>query len=122
VILLDTDHWTVLKYSDSERYARLHARLLAVASEPIGTTIVNVEEQMRGWLSAIAKERTPLRQITAYRELTDLFDFFSKLHTERTRAFSHSGSRTMLARRVSMVILDDKQGTRSRRIYWHGVQ
>ncbi len=35
---------------------------------------------MRGWLSAIAKERTLLRQITAYRELTDLFDFFAKLN------------------------------------------
>jgi hypothetical protein len=36
--------------------------------------------------------------------------------------FSCSGSRTMLARPVAMVIFDDKQGTRSRRIYWHGVQ
>jgi len=80
VILLDTDHLIVLKYTDSERYARLHGRLLAAAPELIGTTIVNVEEQMRGWLSAIAKERTLLRQITAYRELTDLFDFFAKLN------------------------------------------
>jgi tRNA(fMet)-specific endonuclease VapC len=80
VILLDTDHLTVLKYTDSEPYARLHGRLLAAAPELIGTTIVNVEEQMRGWLSAIAKERTLLRQITAYRELTDLFDFFAKFN------------------------------------------
>ena len=35
---------------------------------------------MRGWLSAIAKERTLMRQINAYRELTDLFDFFAKLN------------------------------------------
>ena len=78
MILLDTDHLIVLKYTDSERHARLHGRLLAAAPELIGTTIVNVEEQMRGWLSAIAKERTLLRQITAYRELTDQFDFFAK--------------------------------------------
>ena len=62
MILLDTDHLTVLKYTDSERYARLHGRLLAAAPELIGTTIVNVEEQMRGWLAAIAKERTLLRR------------------------------------------------------------
>ena len=80
MILLDTDHLTVLKYTDSERYARLHGRLLVAAPELIGTTIVNVEEQMRGWLSAIAKERTLMRQINAYRELTDLFDFFAKLN------------------------------------------
>ena len=80
MILLDTDHLTVLKYTDSERYVRLHGRLLAAAPELIGTTIVNVEEQMRGWLAAIAKEKKLLRQITAYREPTDLFDFFAKLN------------------------------------------
>ena len=80
MILLDTDHLTVLKYTDSERHTRLHGRLLAAGPELIGSTIVNVEEQMRGWLAAIAKERTLLRQITAYRELTDLFDFFAKLN------------------------------------------
>jgi tRNA(fMet)-specific endonuclease VapC len=80
VILLDTDHLTVLKYTDSNRYARLHGRLVAAAPERIGTTIVNVEEQMRGWLSAIAKERTLLRQIPSYRELTDLFDFFARFN------------------------------------------
>jgi hypothetical protein len=44
--------------------------------------------------------------------------------TEKTGTFtfSRSGPRMMLARRVAMVIFDDKQGTRSRRIYWHGVQ
>jgi hypothetical protein len=36
--------------------------------------------------------------------------------------FSRSGSRMMLARPVAMVIFDDEQGTRSRRIYWHGAQ
>ena len=79
MILLDTDHLTVLKYTDSERYALLHGRLLAAAPELIGTTIVNVEEQMRGWLAAIAKERTLLRQNTTYRELTDLFEFFARI-------------------------------------------
>ncbi len=66
MILLDTDHLTVLKYTDSERYMRLHGRLLAAAPELIGTTIVNVEEQMRGWLAAIAKER---RLISGFRGL-----------------------------------------------------
>jgi hypothetical protein len=32
VILLDTDHLTVLKYPDSEGYVRLHGRLLAAGS------------------------------------------------------------------------------------------
>jgi tRNA(fMet)-specific endonuclease VapC len=80
MILLDSDHLTVLKYRDSERFARLTGRLQGVADEPVGTTIVNVEEQMRGWLASLAKERAVLRQVSAYRELAALFDFFRKLH------------------------------------------
>ena len=30
---------------------------------------------MRGWISVIAKERQPRRQISAYRELAKLFEF-----------------------------------------------
>jgi tRNA(fMet)-specific endonuclease VapC len=69
-----------LKYRDSERFVRLTQRLQAAADEPVGTTVVNVEEQMRGWLASLAKERAVLRQVPAYRELAALFDFFSKLH------------------------------------------
>ena len=35
---------------------------------------------MRGWLAAIAKERFVRRQIPAYRELAELFSFFSGYH------------------------------------------
>lgn len=80
MILLDSDHLTVLKYRDSERYHRLTTRLTAAVDEAIGTTIINVEEQMRGWLASIAKERSTLRQVNAYRELAALFEFFNKFH------------------------------------------
>jgi tRNA(fMet)-specific endonuclease VapC len=80
MILLDSDHLTVLKYRGSERYIRLIDRLKAVADEPVGTTIVNVEEQMRGWLASLAKERAVSRQLPAYRELAALLEFFAKFH------------------------------------------
>jgi tRNA(fMet)-specific endonuclease VapC len=80
MILLDTDHLTVLKYSAGERSLRLQARLDAASGEVIGTTVVNVEEQMRGWMAALAKERQLRRQITAYRELADLFAFVHLYH------------------------------------------
>ncbi len=79
MILLDSDHLTVLKYRESDRYQRLTERLSA-ANDAVGTTIANVEEQMRGWLSVLAKERDVQRQVTAYRELGALFDFFNHLH------------------------------------------
>jgi tRNA(fMet)-specific endonuclease VapC len=75
MIFLDTDHLTVLKYSTSERGQRLTARL-ATAGGVVGTTVVNMEEQMRGWLAAIAKERLPRRQVAPYRDLAGLVEFF----------------------------------------------
>ncbi len=76
MILLDSDHISVLKYPHSEKAIRLSERLMAAAGT-IATTIITVEEQMRGWLAAIAKERLPARQVRAYRELADLFIFFA---------------------------------------------
>jgi tRNA(fMet)-specific endonuclease VapC len=78
VILLDTDHVSILKYRDRERYSRLAARVATVVDETIGVTIISVEEQMRGWLASIAKERQPRRQVGPYAELARLFDYFSE--------------------------------------------
>lgn len=75
MILLDTDHLTILRMGKGERFSRLMVRL-ASSGETLATTIVNVEEQMRGWLAALAKEKTPERQVTAYRELQELFARF----------------------------------------------
>ena len=80
MIFLDSDHLTVLKYSTGERSQRLRARLDAATGEIIGTTVVNIEEQMRGWIAAIAKERQPRRQIAAYRELAQLFEFIRRFY------------------------------------------
>jgi tRNA(fMet)-specific endonuclease VapC len=79
MILLDTDHVTLLKYPASERAVRLRQRLEALpAGEVVGVPVVVVEEQMRGWLATIAKERTARRQVPAYRELAGLFEFFAE--------------------------------------------
>jgi tRNA(fMet)-specific endonuclease VapC len=77
MILLDTDHVTLLKYADSERAVRLNERLNTLPSEEVvALSIVSVEEQMRGWLAAIAKERQARRQVFGYGELARLLDYF----------------------------------------------
>src|SRR5262249_41354515 len=38
---------------------------------------ISVEEQMRGWLAAIAKERVAKRQVIGYAELARLFAYFA---------------------------------------------
>ncbi len=80
MILLDSDHLSVLRYPTGDRALRLTGRLALTTDTPVGTTVANVEESMRGWLAAIAKERQPRRQIPAYRELAELFAFFSGFH------------------------------------------
>ena len=77
MIPLDTDHVTLLKYPDGERGARLLARLRALPPDEVfGISIITVEEQMRGWLAAVAKERQARRQVFGYAELARLFDYF----------------------------------------------
>ena len=80
MILLDTDHLSVLRFRSGERCSRLVARMEAAKDETFGTTIVNIAEQMKGWLAAINKERQALRQVTVYSELAKLFDFYSCYH------------------------------------------
>ena len=81
MILLDTDHTTLLKYPESERGTRLMERLKARPSgQVVAVSIITVEEQMRGWLASIAKERLSRRQVVAYTELARLFEYFRLFH------------------------------------------
>jgi tRNA(fMet)-specific endonuclease VapC len=109
MILLDSDHLSVLKFRSSPRSLRLADRLaLDVANGPIGTTVVNVEETMRGWLASIAKERQIARQGFAYRELAELFTFFSGMHIALFDA-SAIGTFTLLkAARIRISTMDLK--------------
>ncbi len=79
MILLDTDHATLLKYPSGIRRDRLRSRLDGLRSEEsVAVTIVTIEEQLRGWLACLAKERTSHRQVAPYQELATLFEFYSQ--------------------------------------------
>src|SRR5947209_7132801 len=78
MILLDTDHLTVLRYPESNRHGSLQARLQQATDKDIGMTIVNVEEQMRGWLALIHRLRDVHSQISAYDRLEKLLRFLGE--------------------------------------------
>jgi len=78
MILLDSDHLTLLRYPGSARCAALASRMQAAAEQVIGTTIVNVEEQMRGWLALIARHRRVREQVSSYEELIALLGFVNR--------------------------------------------
>ena len=76
MLILDTDHLTEYQKGTSTEAQRLKQRL-GQAGEPFGTTIITVEEVMRGWLAAIRRTADPVRQINAYTKLRQLFRFFA---------------------------------------------
>ena len=80
MILLDTDHVNVLKYPDHPRFASLTTQLNSSADQNVATTVMTVEEQMRGWLAFINRSDDVRRQVPAYQELRRLFDFFAHWH------------------------------------------
>lgn len=92
---LDTDHLTLLERGGSAALT-LQMRLGQVPIAEVDTTIVNYEEQMRGWLAKSAQSSTPAATITAYRLLRRHVDTFAdftlftfdeeaSLHFERLR-------------------------------------
>lgn len=78
MILLDSNHLSVLKYREHPRCLALAKKLRDHASEGVATTVIAFEEQMRGWMSLIARSSTVSRQVAAYHELSGISRFFSK--------------------------------------------
>lgn len=76
MLILDTDHLAEYQKGTSAEAQRLKQRL-DQAGEPFETTIITVEEVMRGWLAAIRRTTDPFRQINAYTKLRQLFRFFA---------------------------------------------
>ena len=66
--ILDTDHISILDRGGSGAQILL-TKLACINPHQITTTIVTDEEQMRGWLSYIAKADSITAQIIAYRKL-----------------------------------------------------
>ena len=80
MIILDTDHLTVLKYPNDSNHRMLLQHMDHRSSDQdFVTTVITVEEQMRGWLAFIHKAREIHQQVPAYDQLISLFDFFSRL-------------------------------------------
>jgi tRNA(fMet)-specific endonuclease VapC len=69
MVVLDTDHVTLVQKEESGHRARLRARLQELDPKEIATTVVSYEEQMRGWLAFKASAKTISQEIAAYTKL-----------------------------------------------------
>ena len=75
MILLDTNHLSEFKYRHHPRSMRLKLRMDAYHDQRFATPIIAYEEQHRGWLSVIARQSDPRKQVGAYSELSALARF-----------------------------------------------
>lgn len=69
MIILDTDCMSLLQREKILDSSRLRQNLEKFFADHICTTIISFEEQMRGWLSFVAKGKTIDEQIFAYDRL-----------------------------------------------------
>ena len=74
--VLDTDDLSLLERGNAESLT-LQMRLEQVPHKSIATTIVNYEEQMRGWLARAAQANTPEQMLTAYARLQGHIETFA---------------------------------------------
>jgi hypothetical protein len=88
MILLGTDHLTVLSNSQDSRHGALLARLQASADQELALPIVSVEEQCRGWLAQVSRVRDVHKQIPAYDLLAKLFEFLNLHLSAKSSSFS----------------------------------
>lgn len=77
MIVLDTDHISLLQHPGSAEGERLRDRMAASPDADIVTTVVTVEEQMRGWLQAIARRPQVSEQPIWYDRLIAFVRFFA---------------------------------------------
>ncbi len=76
MIVLDTDHVTILERGSGQEHQRLQARLRQVPASDRWTTIISYEEQSRGWLAYVARARSLAQQVDAYRKLNRHLDAY----------------------------------------------
>jgi tRNA(fMet)-specific endonuclease VapC len=75
MIVLDTDHVSILQHADSDVAQRLIDRL-SESNEPIATTAITLEEQMRSWLALINRTTDARKQVAFYARFVGTHEFF----------------------------------------------
>ncbi len=77
MVILDTDHMSLLEWGDAP--AALRARLAALSPAEVATTIISYEEQVRGWMVYIARTRSVAQHVEAYRRLHQQLDNYCRI-------------------------------------------
>jgi len=95
MVVLDTDHLSLLERRQSAASQSLQTRLDRLDAGSWATTIVTYEEQTRGWMAYMARAKTVAQEIAAYARL--------KTHIQSFRYIVVLGG-TCQGRRAEMAI------------------
>jgi tRNA(fMet)-specific endonuclease VapC len=77
MILLDTDHITVLAFPEHSQFVSLRDRIETTDGQTVAITVINIEEPLRGWLAEISRRRIVHDQVVPYDRLVKLIKFFA---------------------------------------------
>ena len=77
MILLDTDHISLLQAREIPSAFALQARLEVFPPDEVVTTVIALEKPMRGWLALIRRVQDIQRQVVYYERLLSLIVFFA---------------------------------------------
>ena len=115
MLVLDTNHLKELAYPTSLG-ERLRSRLLQAAA-PVFTTVITLEEELRGVLARANRNLESDERILAYQKLIERVNFFARwdilpLYTESDAAFTRFRSQgvrigTMDLRIASIALVHD---------------
>ena len=107
MVILDTDHLSILERGGSTAFP-LQLRLEQVPNTEVCTTIINYEEQMRGWLAHSSKAEAPIRMQAAYALLEKHIETFRDLDVLSFDAQAVSKFEALLHERVRIGTMDLK--------------
>lgn len=79
MLLLDSDHMTILQRQTGAEFSRLQSRLGSVKDTEVFVSIVSFHEQVGGWNKHLARARSQRDVVFAYRMLERIINDFAAM-------------------------------------------
>jgi tRNA(fMet)-specific endonuclease VapC len=80
IYVLDTDILTLLAHEDSPQAPRIRRRIAELPAEhSVVTTVINYEEQMRGWMAKLNQVKSSVAEVRIYARLLQHLATFRRL-------------------------------------------
>jgi len=108
MLILDTDHMTLLEREKRQDKPLLSERLSRSGESRITTTIITFEEQMRGWLAYVARCRSLSQQIDGYKQLGSFLENYCAVQVLEFDEKAALQFRVLLKSRIRVGTMDLK--------------